>query len=99
MGYQPVLILLLTLYRAIGSLAFDNGPPTKEYDFNVTLGSHAPVGISREVFLINNLSPGPTIEVDQDDWVIIRTQNQSPHNISIHFHGRHHQKTLRQPWL
>ncbi|KAK7229376.1 hypothetical protein V2G26_001546 [Clonostachys chloroleuca] len=95
MGYQPVLILLLTLYRAIGSLAFDNGPPTKEYDFNVTLGSHAPVGISREVFLINNLSPGPTIEVDQDDWVIIRTQNQSPHNISIHFHGLEMSDT---PW-
>ncbi|KAL7952467.1 Cupredoxin [Trichoderma compactum] len=44
-------------------------------------------GFSRQMFLINGQSPDPTIEVGQDDWVVVRVKNHSPQNTTIHFHG------------
>lgn len=39
------------------------------------------------MLLVNGYSPGPLIEVDQDDWVIVTVHNQSPYYITIHYHG------------
>jgi FtsP/CotA-like multicopper oxidase with cupredoxin domain len=39
------------------------------------------------MFLVNGQSPGPVIEVNQDDWVVVRVHNKSPYNTTVHFHG------------
>ncbi|KAL7783644.1 multicopper oxidase [Trichoderma ceciliae] len=72
-------------------------PPTRvrEFDFILTWDKHAPDGFSRYMYLINGQSPGPTIEVDQDDWVVVRVKNKSPYNTTIHFHGI---EMLGTPW-
>lgn len=60
---------------------------TKEFDLILTWEQHAPDGFSREMFLVNGSSPGPTLEIEQDDWVVVRIHNQSPHDTTVHFHG------------
>jgi FtsP/CotA-like multicopper oxidase with cupredoxin domain len=64
-------------------------PPTRvrEFNFSLAWAKHAPDGFSRNMFLINGQSPGPIIEVEQDDWVVVRVKNTSPYNTTIHFHG------------
>lgn len=66
-------------------------PPVRvrEFEFVLTWKQHAPDGFSRYMFLVNGQSPGPAIEVDQDDWVVVRVKNESPQNVTVHFHGRY----------
>lgn len=59
----------------------------KVFDMTVTWQKYAPDGVSREMLLVNGKSPGLTIEVEQDDWVVVNVLNKSPFNTSVHFHG------------
>lgn len=61
---------------------------TKEFQLSVTWEQHAPAGVSKEMILVNGQSPGPVIEVDQDDWVVVHVENKSPFNTTVHFHGK-----------
>lgn len=62
-------------------------PGIKVFDLYVTWGENAPDGYTREMLLVNGRSPGPVIEVDQDDEVLVNVHNLSPFNSSVHFHG------------
>lgn len=84
------MLLLLLFARLLAAWVLPtNVSPTRvrEFDLVVTWSKHAPDGFSRNMFLINGQSPGPTIEVDQNDWVIVRVKNKSPYNTTMHFHG------------
>lgn len=63
------------------------------YDWNVTVQTQNVEGLYRQLFLINGQSPGPTIEGDQGDWVVLKVKNFSPVPITIHFHGIHQKDT------
>lgn len=85
------MLLLLLFARLLAAWSLPaNAPSTqvREFDLVVTWAKHAPDGFSRNMFLINGQSPGPTIEVDQNDWVIVRVKNKSCYNTTIHFHGK-----------
>ncbi|RMJ06711.1 hypothetical protein CDV36_013691 [Fusarium kuroshium] len=68
---------------------------TKEFDLKITWEDYAPDGFSRKMLLVNGQSPGPVLEIDQDDWVVVRVHNYSPENITIHYHGLEMKGT---PW-
>ncbi|PTB37361.1 multicopper oxidase [Trichoderma asperellum CBS 433.97] len=92
------MLLLLLFARLLAAWSLPtNAPPTqvREFDLVVTWAKHAPDGFSRNMFLINEQSPGPTIEVEQNDWVIVRVKNKSCYNTTIHFHGI---EMLGTPW-
>lgn len=57
------------------------------YEWNATVEIRNIDGNYRQIFLLNGQSPGPAIEGDQGDWVIIKVNNYSPVPITIHFHG------------
>ncbi|KAL6695462.1 Cupredoxin [Trichoderma pleuroticola] len=80
-------LLLAQLLSAWALPAYVPPVRVREFNFTLTWAKHAPDGFSRKMFLINGQSPGPTIEVDQDDWVVVRVKNHSPQNTTIHFHG------------
>ena len=72
----------------------------KEFDLKVTWGQHSPVGISKESFLVNGQSPGPVLEINEGDWVMVRVHNDSPSNITIHFHGKSRRDSSEEKtWL
>lgn len=70
---------------------YDESPDTGvtvEYWFELSNITAAPHGISRTVLAVNGSVPGPTIEANWGDNVVIHVTNSLANNgSSIHFHG------------
>lgn len=96
MTYHVLLVLLAIITKAFVVADYPQPDGSKEFDFTVTWDQHDQAGISREMFLINGQSPGPVIEVEQDDNVIVRVQNDSPFDITIHYHGTQNSQPRQQ---
>ena len=49
---------------------------TRYYDWTLTNGTISPDGVSvRNILLINNQFPGPTIEANWGDWIEVKLTN------------------------
>ncbi|AEO69834.1 4c3f7579-281f-413b-9b04-61e62d660a29 [Thermothielavioides terrestris] len=86
------LVLALLLSHASASplslaTSIGKSPGRKTFDLTLTWETHAPDGRSREMILVNGQFPGPTLEIDQGDEVLVRVHNQMPFNTTVHFHG------------
>ncbi|PWZ01753.1 hypothetical protein BCV70DRAFT_157850 [Testicularia cyperi] len=66
---------------------YDWTPQTREYEFDVAFGEDAPDGFSKKRILINGQSPGPAIEANEGDTVIIKVNNNMDVGTSVHWHG------------
>ncbi|TFY75256.1 hypothetical protein EWM64_g8757 [Hericium alpestre] len=62
-------------------------PQTREYNFTVEQASGAPDGFTRRMLVVNGMYPGPTIEANQGDRLVVHVQNNLPNTTSIHWHG------------
>jgi FtsP/CotA-like multicopper oxidase with cupredoxin domain len=58
-------------------------------DFNWIIADHElnPDGVYRPMMLINSTFPGPLIEVNEHDEVVIQVHNRAANATSIHWHG------------
>ncbi|KAI0474966.1 putative multicopper oxidase [Xylariaceae sp. FL0804] len=66
---------------------------TREYWFEIRNGTAAVDGVERVVLTVNGTVPGPTIEADWGDNIIVHVRNALADNgTSIHWHGlrQHH---------
>lgn len=61
---------------------------TRHFDLTVTWENGAPDGVQRDIFKINGQFPGPTLELNEGDDVVVVVKNQSPYNTTIHYHGK-----------
>ncbi|KAH7003157.1 multicopper oxidase-domain-containing protein [Fusarium venenatum] len=68
---------------------------TKKFDLTITWEDYAPDGFSRKMLLVNGQSPGPVLEIDQDDMVVVKVHNESPEELTVHYHGLEMKGT---PW-
>ncbi|KAK9413924.1 putative Multicopper oxidase [Seiridium unicorne] len=70
---------------------YDDGPSTgvtREYFFEIQEGTAAFDGFSRDVMTVNGQFPGPTIEADWGDDIVVHVTNSVPNNgTSLHWHG------------
>ncbi|THC94179.1 hypothetical protein EYZ11_006352 [Aspergillus tanneri] len=64
-------------------------PRTQHYDWVVTSDLLRPDGVLKQVYLINGLLPGPTIEARSGDRLVVKVKNTLDIPISIHWHGIH----------
>lgn len=65
-------------------------PVTQYLDWRVTSEHRRPDGVLKEIYLINDLFPGPTIEARSGDTLIITVTNAvQAEPIAIHWHGLH----------
>ncbi|KAJ6478933.1 extracellular multicopper oxidase [Mycena sanguinolenta] len=63
-------------------------PQTRTFNFEVTEVMGAPDGVERAMLVINGIFPGPTIEANQGDTLIVNVHNGLTENrTSIHWHG------------
>lgn len=62
-------------------------PRTKRYDFVVAWKEGAPDGFRRRLIAINGRMPGPTINCNVGDRLIIRVHNKLDAPMSLHWHG------------
>lgn len=62
-------------------------PTTREYNWIILPGDLNPDGIYRPMMLINNQYPGPLVECNEGDTLVVHISNKAPNATSIHFHG------------
>ncbi|VUC24469.1 unnamed protein product [Clonostachys rosea] len=62
-------------------------PTTREYFWTIVDGDLNPDGIYRPMMLINNQFPGPLVECNEGDRIIVHVENRAVNATSIHFHG------------
>ncbi|KAB8253740.1 multicopper oxidase-domain-containing protein [Aspergillus pseudonomiae] len=71
------------------------GPVTQHLDWVVTADYLRPDGVLKQVYLVNGIFPGPTIETRSGDTLIINVANALQEEpISIHWHGIHVHNTM-----
>ncbi|KAF2465641.1 uncharacterized protein BDR25DRAFT_295302 [Lindgomyces ingoldianus] len=86
------MLSLLVLWLGLVVYAFAKDC---HFTLELTWKIGAPDGYEREMIFINGQFPGPTLEIDQGDWVEIVVQNNMPYNSTIHYHGI---EQLNTPW-
>ncbi|KAI5797585.1 Cupredoxin [Geopyxis carbonaria] len=70
---------------------------TRRYNFNVGRARLAPDGVEKDMIVINNQFPGPTIEANWGDWIEVKvTNNLEDEGTSLHWHGLLQKAT---PWF
>ncbi|KFY03310.1 hypothetical protein V490_00216 [Pseudogymnoascus sp. VKM F-3557] len=59
----------------------------RKYNFTIHIGSNAPDGFTRQVYLINGQQPAPLIDINEGDELEVFVQNDLPVASTIHWHG------------
>ncbi|TDL26288.1 multicopper oxidase 2A [Rickenella mellea] len=62
-------------------------PQTRTFNFDITEVNGAPDGVKRTMLVVNKMFPGPTIEVNQADRLVVNVHNGLTNKTSIHWHG------------
>lgn len=62
-------------------------PTTREYYWTITNAVLNPDGVFRPMTLINNQFPGPLVEINEGDTLVVHISNRGINATSMHFHG------------
>ncbi|CAE6488885.1 unnamed protein product [Rhizoctonia solani] len=71
-------------------------PVTRTYDWTVATATGSPDGYYRPMLVVNGQYPGPTIEANDGDTIIVNVQNDMSVGTTIHWHGLFQNST---PWM
>jgi FtsP/CotA-like multicopper oxidase with cupredoxin domain len=66
---------------------FNAAPTTREYTWVIQDHGLNPDGVYRPMMLINNTFPGPLVECNEGDELVIHVRNHATNATSIHWHG------------
>ncbi|SMR43158.1 unnamed protein product [Zymoseptoria tritici ST99CH_1E4] len=66
---------------------YSDSPRRREYSWTIRDTIHNPDGIYRPMMLVNNQFPGPLIEANEGDTIVVHVDNQADNATSIHWHG------------
>lgn len=65
-----------------------NTGAVRTYDFTIARSTLAPDGVEREMLLVNGKFPGPTIEANWGDTIVVNVHNSLDNEgTSLHWHG------------
>lgn len=62
-------------------------PTRREYRWTIRDQEHNPDGVYRPMMLINSQFPGPLIECNEGDTIVVTVENQAANATSFHWHG------------
>ncbi|KAH8925866.1 multicopper oxidase [Atractiella rhizophila] len=83
-------------YRLNSSFEITDTPATRSYDWLIAAQTAAPDGYTRTLITINGLTPGPLIEANVGDTIIVNITNTLSSSTSVHWHGMYQNST---PWM
>ncbi|KAM0550243.1 hypothetical protein ACHAPJ_009092 [Fusarium lateritium] len=69
------------------SWKFNARPTTREYFWTINSATLNPDGVYRPMLLINNQYPGPLVECNEGDTIVVHVKNRGSNATAIHFHG------------
>ncbi|KAJ4286458.1 hypothetical protein N0V90_013158 [Kalmusia sp. IMI 367209] len=64
-----------------------SSPTTREYHWTIAEHDLNPDGVYRPMTLINGMFPGPLIECNEGDEIVVHVRNEASNATSIHWHG------------
>jgi FtsP/CotA-like multicopper oxidase with cupredoxin domain len=73
----------LSSYQALGG----GQQRTREYNWTVSELPGAPDGVQRQMLVVNGQYPGPLIEANEGDRIIVHVTNNLQNTTAIHWHG------------
>ncbi|KAK0386800.1 hypothetical protein NLU13_6636 [Sarocladium strictum] len=76
-----------TEYELSTTWDFNASPVMREYFWTIQDGHLNPDGVYRPMMLINNRFPGPLVECNEGDRIIVHVENRAANATSLHFHG------------
>ncbi|KAI0429391.1 multicopper oxidase-domain-containing protein [Xylaria sp. FL1042] len=59
----------------------------REFEWTITDGKGSPDGVHRPMMLINKQFPGPLIEVNEGDVLVVKVVNKASNATALHWHG------------
>ena len=62
-------------------------PTRREYRWTIRDQEHNPDGVYRPMMLINSQFPGPMIECNEGDTIVVHVDNQAANATTFHWHG------------
>ncbi|KAB8339135.1 hypothetical protein FH972_022071 [Carpinus fangiana] len=62
-------------------------PARREYNWTIRDEEYNPDGVFRPMMLINHQFPGPLIEINEGDTIVVNLENLAVNATSIHWHG------------
>ncbi|KAM0786984.1 hypothetical protein ACM66B_002402 [Microbotryomycetes sp. NB124-2] len=68
-------------------------PQERIFNFVLDQRYGSPDGFNRSMLVVNGLFPGPTIEVNEDDRIIVNVTNLMTNSTAIHWHGLYQRGT------
>ncbi|EJT53235.1 diphenol oxidase [Trichosporon asahii var. asahii CBS 2479] len=68
-------------------------PQTREYTWDIEYTAGAPDGFHRRMSTVNGIYPGPLIEANKGDTIVVHVNNKLDRSQSIHWHGLRQLKT------
>ncbi|KAI0092237.1 multicopper oxidase 2A [Irpex rosettiformis] len=68
-------------------------PQTRFYNFTISKVQGAPDGVSKPMLVANGIFPGPTIEANQGDRIVVNVTNNLDTRTAIHWHGLYQNQT------
>ncbi|ETW83287.1 multicopper oxidase [Heterobasidion irregulare TC 32-1] len=74
-------------YALSSSFSINSNAATRTYDWTIASETGAPDGFTRNYITINGQMPGPLIEVNEGDTIVVNVQNNLDDTTSIHWHG------------
>ncbi|KAF9516469.1 multicopper oxidase [Hydnum rufescens UP504] len=75
------------IYTLSSTFVITDVPVTRTFDWTLSLATGAPDGVEREMMVVNGQFPGPLIEANQGDTIIVNVQNDMTTGAGIHWHG------------
>ncbi|KAF1990475.1 multicopper oxidase [Aulographum hederae CBS 113979] len=66
---------------------FDAAPKRREYTWTIEDHDFNPDGVYRPMMLVNRQFPGPLIECNEGDTIVVHVENKAVNATSIHWHG------------
>ncbi|CAL4930834.1 unnamed protein product [Urochloa decumbens] len=87
-------LVLAWLFVLISSASA--GAPYRFFDWDITYGEISPLGVSQQGILINGQFPGPAIECQTGDNLIINVRNSLPDPFLLSWNGLQHRKNSWQ---
>ncbi|KAK7389788.1 hypothetical protein VNO78_25082 [Psophocarpus tetragonolobus] len=87
-----LFILSLSMISTINNVKLiahgsTRGQSIKFYDFKVQTKRVTKLCNSKDIVTINGMFPGPIINAQEDDRIIVKVTNMTPFNVTIHWHG------------
>ncbi|KAK4689611.1 hypothetical protein P7C73_g475, partial [Tremellales sp. Uapishka_1] len=75
------------IFSLSADFAISSTPIVREHYWNISSYSGSPDGYTRQLSVVNGQYPGPLIEANEGDTIVVHVTNQLSDAQSIHWHG------------